>query len=75
MFKEISKKGKDACKFLFWFYIFAYVPVIPTFYIMSLKGLLGLSALIYMVFSMYIIFKMYTSFENNKNIKQSMVAM
>ena len=75
MFKGISKKGKDAWKFLFWFYLFAYVPVIPSFYIMSLKGLLGLSALIYLVFSMYIIFKMYDLFEKNKNIKKSMVAI
>ena len=75
MFKWKSKQGKDVCKFLFWFYIFTYIPVVPAYFIMSLRGLLGLSALVYVALSMFLIYKMYIRVEKNNNLKKSMVAM
>jgi hypothetical protein len=74
MFKIISQRGKNALELLFWFYLFTYVPLIPSYYIMSLKGILGLSALIYVVLSMSVIFKIYTNYEKNR-IKKSIIAM
>jgi hypothetical protein len=71
MFEWMSKRGKKAWKFLIWFYIFTYVPIIPAYFLMSFKGILGLSAIFYVVLSMFFIFKMYNRFENYKNIKQS----
>ena len=70
MFKWMSSRGKEAWKFLFWFYLFTYIPIIPAYYLMSLKGLLGLSALVYVALSMSVIFKMYIRFEKYKNIKK-----
>ena len=67
----MSQKGKDAWRFLFWFFLFTYVPVIPSYYLMSLKGLLGLSALVYVALSMFVIFKMYIKFERDKNVENS----
>jgi hypothetical protein len=75
MFKIISQRGKNALELLFWFYLFTYVPLIPAYYIMSLKGILGLSALIYVVLSMSVIFKIYTTYEKNRNFKKSIIAM
>jgi len=71
MFEWMSQKGKNAWKFLFWFYLFTYIPVIPAYYLMSLKGLLGLSALIYVAFSIFVIFKMYMRFEKYNNLQKS----
>jgi hypothetical protein len=67
MFEWMSKKGKNACGFLIWFFIFTYIPVIPTYFLMSFKGLFGLIALIYFVFSMLIVLKLYLKYENIKN--------
>ena len=66
MFNWMSSRGKDAWQFLFWFFLFTYVPVIPAYYIISLKGLLGLTGLVYVVLSLYVIYKMYIRFENMK---------
>jgi len=71
MFKWMSRRGKNAWQFLFWFYLFTYVSIIPAYYLMSLKGLLGLSALVYVALSMSVIFKMYIRFEKYKNMKKS----
>jgi len=71
MFEWMSQRGKKAWKFLIWFYIFTYIPIIPAYFLMSFKGILGLSALVYVAISMFIIFKTYTWFENYKNIKKS----
>jgi len=71
MFEWMSQRGKDAWKFLIWFYLFTYIPIIPAYFLMSLKGLLGLSALVYVAFSMFLIFKIYTWFGNYKSIKKS----
>jgi hypothetical protein len=71
MFKWMSSRGKDAWQLLFWFFLFTYVPIIPAYYLMSLKGLLGLSALVYVALSMSVIFKMYIRFEKYKNMKKS----
>jgi len=67
----MSDRGKDAWQFLFWFFLFVYIPVIPTYYIMSLRGLLGLSALVYAALSWSVIYIMYTKFEKYKNMKKS----
>ncbi len=75
MFKCLSKRAKNALQFLFWFYLFTYVPIIPAYYIMSLKGVLGLFALVYVALSMFLIFKIYISFEKYKNMKKSIIAM
>ncbi len=75
MFKWMSERGKNAWKFLLWFYIFTYVPLIPAYYLMSLRGLLGLSALVYVALSMFVIFKMYIRFEKYKNMKKSIIPM
>jgi len=67
MFEWMSKKGKNAWEFLIWFCIFSYIPVIPAYFLMSFKGLLGLFALFYVVVSMFIILKLYNRYENLKN--------
>lgn len=67
----MSKKGKDACELLFWLLLFTYIPVIPTYYIMSLKGLLGLSALIYAAASWSVVYVMYIRFQKYKNLEKS----
>ena len=66
MFRWMSKKGKNAWEFLVWFFVFTYVPVIPAYFLMSLKGLLGLIALVYFVFSMLIVLYLYLKYENTK---------
>lgn len=71
MFEWMSQRGKDALKFLIWFYLFTYVPILPAYYLMSFKGIVGLSALVYVAFSMFLIFKLYTRFGDLKNIKKS----
>jgi len=75
MLKWMSQKGKDAWQFLVWFFLFTYIPIIPAYYLMSLKGLLGLSALVYVVLSWYIIYKMFIRFEKYKNIEKSIKPM
>ena len=75
MFRIISQRGKNALEILLWFYLFTYVPLIPAYYIMSLKGILGLFALVYVVLSMSVIFKIYTTYEKNKNTQKSIIAM
>jgi len=75
MFKWMSKKGKDVWQFLFWFFLFTYVPIIPAYYLMSLKGLLGLSALIYVALSMSVIYKTFIRFEKCKNMEKSIINM
>ncbi|KYK32070.1 MAG: hypothetical protein AYK22_00485 [Thermoplasmatales archaeon SG8-52-3] len=71
MFDWMSQKGKKAWQFLIWFLIFSYIPILPAYFIMSLEGLLGLTALIYVAISMLIIFKLYIRYENQVNIKKS----
>jgi hypothetical protein len=71
MFKWMSQKGKNVWRYIFWFYIFSYIPVIPAYFIMSLKGLLGLSSLIYVAFSLFVIYKLYIRFELDNNTKKS----
>ena len=66
MFEWMSKKGKNACEFLVWFYLFTYVPVIPAYFLMSFKGIFGLFALIYVTISIFIILKYYLKYENIK---------
>lgn len=73
MFEWMSNRGKDAWKFLFWFLLFTYIPIIPAYYIMSLKGLLGLSALVYAALSWYVIYRLYIRFEKYKNVKKSVI--
>jgi len=71
MFNWISRRGKDAWQFLFWFFLFTYVPIIPAYYLMSLKGLLGLSALVYVTLSWSVIYKTFIRFEKYKNMEKS----
>lgn len=71
MFEWMSKKGKNVWEFLLWFYLFSYVPVIPAYFLMSFKGLIGLFALVYFVLSMMLIFKLYIKYGNLKKIKCS----
>lgn len=71
MFKWMSQRGKNAWRFLIWFFLFTYIPVIPAYCLMSFKGLLGLSALAYAALSMFVIFKMYLRFEKYTNSKKS----
>jgi len=71
MFRRMSIRGKNAWQSLFWFFLFTYIPVIPAYYIMSLKGLLGLSALVYAALSWSAIYVMYIRFQKYKNMKKS----
>jgi hypothetical protein len=71
MFGWMSYRGKEAWQFLFWFFLFAYIPTIPAYFIMSLKGLLGLSALVYVALSWYVIYLLYNRFEISKNVEKS----
>ena len=71
MFEWMSKKGKNAWEFLLWFYLFSYIPVIPAYFLMSFKGLIGLFALVYVALSMLLIFKLYTKYGSMKRIKDS----
>ena len=66
MFEWMSERGKNAWKFLVWFYLFTYIPVIPAYFLMTFKGWLGLLALIYVVFSLIIVLKLYLKYENQK---------
>ena len=75
MFNWMSRKGKNVWKFLLWFFLFTYIPIIPTYYLMSLKGFLGLSALVYVILSWYVIYKMFIRFEKYKNIEKSINPM
>jgi hypothetical protein len=75
MIKWMSKRGKDAWQFLFWFFLFTYIPIIPACYLMSLKGILGLSALVYVIFSWTLIYKIFIRFEKYKNIEKSIKPM
>ena len=71
MVNWMSRRVKDTWQFLFWFFLFTYVPIIPAYYIISLKGLLGLTGLVYVAVSWSVIYMMYTKFEKNKNINKS----
>jgi hypothetical protein len=71
MFKWMSKKGKNAWEFLLWFYLFSYIPVVPAYFLMSFKGIIGLFALVYSALSMMLIFKLYIKYGNLKSIKVS----
>ena len=71
MSKWMSKRGKDTWQFLFWFFLFTYVPIIPAYYIISLKGLLGLTGLVYAALSWSVIYMIYIRFEKYKNMKKS----
>ncbi|KYK23714.1 hypothetical protein AYK21_02215 [Thermoplasmatales archaeon SG8-52-2] len=71
MFEWMSKRGKNAWKFLLWFYLFSYIPVIPAYFLMSFKGIIGLFALVYFALSMMLIFKLYIKYGNLKSIKKS----
>ena len=71
MFRWMNDREKDAWQFLLWFFLFTYIPVIPAYYIMSLKGLLGLSGLVYAALSWSVIYVMYIRFEKYKNMKKS----
>jgi hypothetical protein len=71
MFKWMSKKGKNAWEFLVWFFLFTYIPVVPAYFLMSFKGLLGLIALLYVAISLFIVFKLYLKYENTKKSIQS----
>jgi hypothetical protein len=75
MFNWMSRKGKDTWQFLFWFLLFAYIPIIPTYYLLSLKGLLGLSALVYVILSWSVIYKMFIRFEKYKKMENSIKSM
>jgi hypothetical protein len=70
MFRWMNDRGKDAWQFLIWFFLFTYIPVIPAYYIMSLKGVLGLSGLVYAALSWSVIYAMYIRFEKYKNMKK-----
>lgn len=70
MFRWMNDRGKDAWQFLIWFFLFTYIPVIPAYYIMSLKGLLGLSGLVYAALSWSVIYAMYIRLEKYKNMKK-----
>lgn len=71
MFNWMSPRGKDAWQFLFWFFLFTYIPIIPAYYLMSLRGLLGLSALVYAILSWFVIYKTFIRFEKYKNMEKS----
>ena len=71
MLNWMSRKGKDAWQFLFWFFLFTYIPIIPAYYLMSLEGLLGLSALVYVTLSWSVIYKTFIRFEKYKNMEKS----
>ena len=71
MFDWMSSRVKGIWQFLFWFFLFSYVPIIPAYFIISLKGLMGLIGIFYVVLSWSVIYIMYNKFENNKNIKKS----
>jgi hypothetical protein len=75
MLNWMSQRGKDAWQFLVWFFLFTYIPIIPTYYLMSLKGLIGLSALVYVILSWYLIYKTFIRFEKYKNIEKSIKFM
>ena len=75
MFDWISKRGKDSWQFLFWFFLFTYIPIIPAYYLMSLEGLLGLSALAYVALSWLVIYKMFIRFEKYRNMEKSIKPM
>lgn len=71
MFEWMSEKGKNIWGFLLWFYLFSYIPVIPVYFLMSFKGLLGLFSLIYFALSMIVIYKFYIKYETLKNSIES----
>jgi hypothetical protein len=71
MFDWMSKRGKDTWEFLFWFFIFTYIPIIPAYYMLSLNGLLGLAGLLYVALSWFLIYKIYIRIENYKNLIKS----
>ncbi len=66
MFKWMSGRSKDTWQFLFWFFLFTYVPIIPAYYMISQKGLLGLTGVIYVALSWSIIYIIYNKFEKYK---------
>ena len=67
MFGWMSDRGKDTWEFMLWYFLFAYIPVIPVYFIMSLKGVMGLSALVYAAAAWSVIYLMYTRSQKNKN--------
>jgi hypothetical protein len=71
MINWMSKRGKDAWQFLFWFFLFTYIPIIPAYYLMSLRGLLGLSSLVYVILSWSMIYIAFIRFEKYKNMEKS----
>jgi DNA phosphorothioation-dependent restriction protein DptG len=71
MFEWMSERGKDVLEFLLWFYLFSYIPVIPAYFLMSFKGLVGLFSLIYVALSILLIFKLYIKYDNQKDVKRS----
>ena len=75
MFNWMSKRGKDAWQFLFWFFLFTYIPIIPAYYLMSLRGLLGLSALVYVILSWSMIYLVFIRFEKYKNMEKPIKTM
>ena len=75
MFICKSRRGKEIWQFLFWFFLFTYIPIIPAYYMMSLKGLLGLSAIVYVILSWSVIYKIFIRFEKYKNIEKSIKPM
>jgi len=75
MFEWMSQRGKKAWKFLIWFYLFSYIPILPAYFLMSIKGVIGLSALVYVALSMFIIFKLYMRFENLINAKKPLESL
>jgi hypothetical protein len=75
MLNWMSRRGKDAWQFLLWFFLFTYIPIIPAYYLMSLKGLLGLSALVYVILSWTLIYKIFIRFEKYKTIEKSIKSM
>jgi hypothetical protein len=71
MLKWMSIRGKDTWQFLFWLFLFTYVPIIPAYYIISLNKFLGLIGLVYVALSWSVIYKIYTRFEKYKNMKKT----
>jgi len=75
MLNWMSRKGKDAWQFLFWFFLFTYIPIIPAYYLMSLEGFLGLSALVYVTLSWFVIYKTFIRFEKYNGMEKSIKSM
>ena len=57
--RGISRRAKETWHFLIWFFLFVYVPIIPAYYIISLKGIMGLIGLVYFTVSWLMIYITY----------------